>query len=77
MNEWIPCNERLPENSGRYLVTCERDGRRIVDWNIYYYRSYDRFDGWLWEPVAAWMPLPEPYTGGEDGTEEKRTNQTG
>lgn len=57
---WIPCSERLPENSGRYLVTCELDGEMVVDWNIYY--CSERYDGWLWtQYVAAWMPLPEPY----------------
>lgn len=72
--KWIPCAERLPEYSGRYLVTRERDGKRIVDWNIYYYRSSERFDGWMWEPVSAWMPLPEPYKGGKD---ERSNQQTG
>lgn len=54
---WTPCSEKLPEDSGRYLVTFERDGKRAVDWDIYY------SSGWLWEPVIAWMQFPEPYEG--------------
>ena len=61
--EWIPCEERLPEESGMYLCTCN-DGydnrttfvkyqKRFSRWDLAGTRSY-------WE-VIAWMPLPEPY----------------
>lgn len=56
---WIPCAERLPEKTGRYLVTCEKWGAWEVDWNI-----WNEGIGWLWEQgVSAWMPLPDPYKG--------------
>ena len=62
---WIPVSERLPENSGNYLIT-------------YYYRDeietqeavyvegeenkwYDTTDIEITLAVIAWMPLPEPY----------------
>lgn len=61
--EWIPCSERLPENDGRYLVTCSKIGAWVVDWNIWHNEPKP---SWLWEQgVTAWMPLPEPYMKGE------------
>lgn len=57
---WIPCSERLPEEEGRYLVTCSKI-EWVVDWNIW--RNKPK-PSWLWEQgVTAWMPLPEPYKG--------------
>ena len=60
---WIPCSERLPEESGRYQVT------------RYDYVANTEFIDILWYEenlwwnrhstgdyaVTAWMPLPEPY----------------
>lgn len=62
---WIPCSERLPEESGSYLCTC-LDGHRsmvtqvkfhprIKSWNLTGARAY-------WK-VVAWQPLPEPWKG--------------
>ena len=68
---WIPCAERLPEDSDTYLVTIEYKGEVIgVD-----AASYSPVDGYIdkhWETfndwkedddscyhVTAWMPLPE------------------
>jgi len=64
---WIPCCERLPEESGYYIVTAH-DGvghrttfvkyqKKAKSWDLTGARSYWR--------VIAWMPLPEPYKGGE------------
>ena len=64
---WIPVSERLPENSGKYLVSFEENvsGKAfkhvsICEWQI-------RSKHWVvtgcrtfWKAVA-WMPLPEPY----------------
>lgn len=60
--QWISCEERLPED-GRYLCTYESDERICVnigkviggEWNDWYVKP------------TAWMPLPEPWRGGEDG----------
>lgn len=58
--QWIPCSERMPEEDGRYLVTCSRWGAWAVDWNIW---SNEPKPSWLWEQgVTAWMPLPKGYT---------------
>lgn len=61
--EWIPCSERLPEESGKYEVTALDAGRLIVtqvkwqpklkSWNLTGAMAY-------WK-ITAWKPLPEPY----------------
>lgn len=55
--QWIPCSERLPKESGRYLTTNSGWGDWITDWNIW------TGDHWYYadrNPVA-WMPMPRPY----------------
>ena len=60
---WIPCSERLPEESGRYLISVlDGVGRRTT---VAPYQP--RYKAWTmtgrmayWK-VIAWMPLPEPY----------------
>ena len=60
--QWIPCSERLPEKSGRYLVTNTRLGAFEVTWNIFYNGKGEAPEGWLYDDgTIAWMPLPEPY----------------
>lgn len=61
--QWIPCSERLPDGrlNKSYLVQ-DKDGRRAVG-------TYTNW-GWMFahymnDPVA-WMPLPEPYKGGDE-----------
>lgn len=61
---WIPCSERLPEYREVVLITNYKGNVR-----------YGQFRGtrekyWYWkgntlEEVIAWMPLPEPYKGGD------------
>ena len=63
-NGWIPCSERLPEEKGDYLVTCN-DGKVRVWWFV----VEGDFKCWLrgvnqLEPIV-WQPLPEPYKKGE------------
>ena len=63
-SHWIPCTERLPEKSGRYLVTNTRLGAFEVTENIFYNGKGEAPEGWLYEDgTIAWMPLPEPYKG--------------
>lgn len=63
--EWIPCSERLPSESGWYLITvqgCEK----VADME-WYYSEWDAWNGVSSEQqVIAWMPLPKPYKGGDD-----------
>lgn len=57
--QWIPCSERLPERNGYYLVT----GRQGAVNKRLYQDGY-WYGNWA---IIAWMPLPEPYKGDEDG----------
>ena len=54
---WIPVTERLPEKTGKYLVT-------VSNGNVYAgtYSAYERKFSCA---ATAWMPLPEPYKGDE------------
>lgn len=72
---WIPVTERLPDKMGDYLVTLWDDGRTWVEialwnetfggrWQAVLYNDVDYSDI---SNVIAWMPLPEPYQGGEQG----------
>ena len=65
---WIPVGERLPSQSGEYLVTISCEGATWTD--KFEYTPTDR--GWSdpeayddiidWnDGVIAWMPLPKPY----------------
>ena len=64
---WIPVSERLPEESGRYLISVlDGVGKRTT------VASYQpRYKAWTmtgrmayWK-VVAWMPLREAYKGDE------------
>lgn len=74
VNEWIPCNERLPEEKKFYeenmrspacLVTVLSDDELMID--------IDRTVNGVWiieeffdkPKIIAWQPLPEPYSSGD------------
>lgn len=67
---WIPCNERLPEENGNYLVTVEsNDGTASIK-----FQTVDHYGpDWLHEEkkrkVIAWMPLPQPYKAEKEDKE--------
>lgn len=64
-SEWIPVSEKLPEESGTYIVNAIENCivhvafakwmKRMKKWNLTGSRSY-------WK-VTAWQPLPEPWKG--------------
>ena len=63
--QWIPVSERMPRDGTWNIFT---DGKNI---SVERYKA-DAFDHFFpngrWfqlEDVIAWMPLPEPYKGGE------------
>jgi len=65
---WIPCSERLPEESGLYIVT--NVGRWVEPVGTRYYNIRANGGFWSGHPgnkVLAWMPLPEKYGGEQDG----------
>jgi hypothetical protein len=72
--DWIPCEERLPSDDGKYLVTeMVRTALRK-----YYTVGSSYFNGETWHSdfkgkfggkdigrtVIAWQPLPQPYKKG-------------
>lgn len=71
---WIPVSERLPENSGRYIVTLKDSWAITVKVAVYGVMPHDTHNKkvfWLYdscyddlditEDIVAWMPLPESY----------------
>lgn len=78
--EWIPCSERLPSDSGDYLVWLEDESEHYAVipfdtnakgfgwWQDYYHPiSLGFLDSEFIKAknVTAWQPLPKPYR--EDG----------
>ena len=58
--KWIPCSEKLPEETGTYLVTLEYKEHGTGITTLWFHGSI----GWdlrVADVVTAWMPLPEPY----------------
>ena len=55
---WIPVFEKLPEQTGKYLVT-------VKNGNVYA-TAYCAMDKKFNCAAVAWMDLPEPYKEGHD-----------
>ena len=74
---WIPCSERLPEPNVNVLWSCHYPGESEF-FPEHWYVKISVFDGVTnhGKPsvydigeaveVLAWMPLPEPWRGGQD-----------
>lgn len=56
VQEWIPVNERLPKESGYYLVH-HKGG--FVSERYFYEDAPEIFAQVRNDPVTHWMPLPE------------------
>ena len=76
--QWIPCSERLPEDYTDVLAWFEyfRYGNYNCLYQTYGIGSYSmEYDSWMinhetgWHKlrVIAWMPLPEPWKGEDNG----------
>jgi len=71
-SRWIPCSERLPEESGDYLL-CRPHfwGENIGQITVCYFNGEEWSDNYKCDaerflPIIygmAWMPLPEAYRG--------------
>lgn len=63
-DDWIPVSERLPESESDYQVLVNviapDKAYHIIITNSLEVVEYAQ-KGW----VTAWMPLPEPYKGGD------------
>ena len=59
-DDWIPCDEKMPEKC-EYVLCCNEWGEMNVamkmeigwesQWDIH----------WACEEIIAWQPLPDPY----------------
>jgi hypothetical protein len=67
VQEWIPVTERLPENSGKYLVAGRQFREQKYQVWICEFLSLGLFRGWSNHArnpiVEMWMPLPQPPKG--------------
>lgn len=80
--KWIPTTERLPipnsvyESVSVYYLVQNEYGDMMVATFIQFpggARVWQQMyqDGAIMEDIVAWMPLPEPWKGGEDETLER------
>lgn len=68
--EWIPCSDRVPKESGYYLVQTDGSHGNVIDIAEFGKLWSNRCEDFAWEwnkasRVIAWMPLPEPYKAGD------------
>lgn len=60
---WIPCSERQPDGSGRYLTATRTGGYTILDWSVKY-QAWNVVDDDLHTEykmnrfVVAWAEIP-------------------
>ena len=68
-NDWIPVEEKLPEESGYYMACIYNEEVDDYDFRKTWFVHVDDYDmdesEWRelydFERVTAWQPLPEPY----------------
>ena len=66
--QWIPCSERLPDKGVSVLIShvgyVSEDYLDVDDGDLYFWNSGLMLDEE--RENIAWMPLPEPWRGGQD-----------
>lgn len=75
--QWIPCKDRLPEESDYYMACIYDEDVDDYDFRKTWFAHEDDYDmdesEWRelqsFEKVVAWMPLPEPYKVEEEQNE--------
>lgn len=75
-DRWIPCSEKMPEESGSYLtwsaigfIPDHADKPNTYEGVAIASFSKDSRDWFGTEKVYAWMPLPKPWKGESDAKE--------
>ena len=60
---WIPCEERLPEEAGTYIINALTGERNIVTFAKWQnrYKRFDMTGARTYWKIIAWRPLPDPY----------------
>ena len=67
--DWIPCEERLPSESGYYFACIYNADLDDFDFRKIWFAHVDDYDMeesewrelYYFEEVTAWQPLPQPY----------------
>ena len=63
VQEWVSVDDRLPEESGFYLVFADLERSEVLPYSKKY-QAFNAFDDNYSEenviPVTHWMPMPEP-----------------
>lgn len=74
MNEWISVEDRLPNETGSYLIYVE--GSYISSINTAFFIFDERGGVWkaaqaqaYFKNVTHWMPMPKPPTGKDDNND--------
>lgn len=68
-HEWIPCSEKLPEESGKYEVTAY-NGYRYQTTQVRWQpklKSWSLSGAMAYWKIIAWKHLPEPYNPERSG----------
>ncbi len=67
-SDWIPCSERLPEETGYYLVQLSRKlpNEDYADRVVVLYNAEEKEFMCYKKLIKAWQPLPEAYKGGKE-----------
>ena len=65
--KWVPCGERLPEESWEYLVYTDKGNIDVLFFSKKHqkWNAFDSTEALHAIEVSAWMPLPEPYEKAE------------
>lgn len=71
---WIPVSEKLPEETGEYLVTQHEGSNWFWTELAQFWIPEQKFVTFdvethmvrVMENIIAWMPLPEPYGGAQN-----------
>lgn len=70
--EWIPCSERLPDESGKYTVCTEKGSVYCAKFTAGKKGKFFHTD--MYTHIIAWQPLPAPYKPKGAGNEQTKNN---